>query len=597
MKAGNVMIGCWIVMLAGIGGMEAGSLDRFTLNKFFNEQVLSYVYPGDVKIHINAPNPDSLLPDRMTSLVFFALPNGNSTAWTIGKEAAPEEDWHYEIQHIGAQTRFLRQLIRDRNIVTIYLEATSQSWPSWSSSHPSDRYTLIHAIVDSVRRIFTDYPHEVVLNGHSGGGSWVLNFINSVDTIPDYVKRIAFLDSDYNYSDGEGTRHGSKLAQWLSQSDDHYLCVLAYNDSIALLNGAPIVSATGGTWYRSRIMQKKLAEYFTFTSTENTEFIKHFALNNRVQFWLKHNPTRGILHTVQVERNGYIHSIACGTAYDQVGYQYYGAHAYDQYIERLAPEDILHQRIIQEEGGIRIQFNRVEHGDVYRIRWGTDGFNFIDSLDTQDSSVLITGLSADSLYYFSLKGVSFWGESPAADILAGSPGTDPADVLIINGYDNDNETNTREYIVQHARAFHANGARVISASNDALTAGWLSLQDYPILDFIVGSDYYQDESISPDEQTLITSFLQHGGCLLISGNDLVYDMDSKGKAEQKQFCYDYLKAKYLTRAPAGKTGVYYQLEFLPPWSAPGCSLWFDDGTHGTYKVSRPNAIQAVNGAQ
>lgn len=585
-----------VLGLISPGFAQPGKLDRFTVNEFFNEQVFSYTYPGDVKIHINAPNPDSLRPDRLTRLVFFALPNGNSTAWTIGKEAGPGEDWHYEIQHIGAQTRFLRELARDCNIVTIYLEADGQSWPAWSSNHPADRYTLIHAIVDSVRRTFDAFPHEVVLNGHSGGGSWVINFINSVDTIPSYIKRIAFLDSDYNYSDA--SNHGTKLAQWLSQSDDHYLCVIAYNDSIALLDGVPIVSATGGTWYRSKMMQKKLAEYFTFNSTENTEFIKHFALNGRIQFWLKHNPTRGILHTVQVERNGYIHSVVSGTAYDHVNYQYYGDHAYDQYIQKLPPEDILYLLARNDSNGaVRLSFQKVEHGDIYRVYWGKNGVTFTDSLDSKDSTIVLPGLSQDSLYYIQVQGISFWGKSVKSDVLACSQGTDPAKVIIINGFDTISDDNTREFVFQHANAFHSNGLRVASASNDALTSGMLTLDNYPILDFIVGTDYYQNESISPAEQTLLTAFLQKGGCLLISGNDLAYDMDSKGKAEQKEFCANFLKMNYLSRSPGNKTSTYYQMEFLPLWSDIITPLFFDNGTHGTYNVSRPNAVQAVNGGQ
>jgi hypothetical protein len=41
---------------------------------------------------------------------------------------------------------------------------------------------------------------------------------------------------------------------------------------VALYEGAPVVSATGGTWYRSKMMQRKLAEYFTFTSKKMTIF-------------------------------------------------------------------------------------------------------------------------------------------------------------------------------------------------------------------------------------------------------------------------------------------------------------------------------------
>ncbi|MCU0645751.1 MAG: hypothetical protein MUC94_16015 [bacterium] len=109
---------------------QPAKLPGFTTSQFFDEQLITFKYPKDVTIHIN---------------------NGNTIDWTIGKEAGPNEDWHYEIQHIGAQTRFLRNLVHDRNIVTVYLEADGLSWPTWSGNHANDKYTLIYALVDSIR--------------------------------------------------------------------------------------------------------------------------------------------------------------------------------------------------------------------------------------------------------------------------------------------------------------------------------------------------------------------------------------------------------------------------------------------------------------
>lgn len=309
---------------------QTARLPDFAISADGSEQIRTFKFPNDVIITINAPAPELLRADRPTSLVLYALPNGNSTAWTLGKRISEGEDWHYEIQHIGAQTRFVRVADPSRNYVTIYLETTCKSWPTWSKNHPEDKYELIDAIVDSLHHIFAAYPHEIVLNGHSGGGNFIFNFIDGRDSIPPYVGRIAFLDSDYNYSDERG--HGAKLVHWLKATSDHYLCILAYNDSVALLDGKPVVSATGGTWYRSKSMYHYLTRHFQFTSIEDSAFVRHFALNGRIQFWLKHNPTRAILHTIQVERNGFIHSLLAGSPYDQQGYLYYGDLAYEHFI-------------------------------------------------------------------------------------------------------------------------------------------------------------------------------------------------------------------------------------------------------------------------
>jgi hypothetical protein len=74
------------------------------------------------------------------------------------------------------------------------------------------------------------------------------------------------------------------------QNKKHNLVVLAYNDSIVIYNGKPLVSPTGGTWYRSRLMQRKLAEAFPFKTFADTALIDHQALNGRIRIILKENP-------------------------------------------------------------------------------------------------------------------------------------------------------------------------------------------------------------------------------------------------------------------------------------------------------------------
>ncbi|MCU7511663.1 MAG: T9SS type A sorting domain-containing protein [Ignavibacteria bacterium] len=305
-----------------------GRLKGFIKSPFFNEQILNFTFSPEVRIQINVPGEASFDINKPTGLIFFALPNGNTIEQTIGKKLAPGDDWHFDIQHIGAQTRFLRRMMKDYNAVVIYLQTDQKSWPSWRSKHP-DNAILVKNIVDSVKNIFKDYNPFVILTGHSGGGGFTFSFMNAVDSIPDYVKRISFLDSDYNYDD----TYGRKLAQWLKSSESHFLSVIAYNDSIALYNGKPIVSATGGTWYRTKMMQKYLSGYFNFTVQADTSFIKYTDLNGRIKIILKENPGRQILHTVQVELNGFIQGMSSGTPYEGAGYSYFGSRAYTDLIQ------------------------------------------------------------------------------------------------------------------------------------------------------------------------------------------------------------------------------------------------------------------------
>ena len=130
-------------------------------------------------------------------------------------------------------------------------------------------------------------------------------------------------------------KHDAKLAQWLAASDTHRLCVLAYEDYVALLDGKTFVSEAGGTWGRSQAMLRDLAKEFPFTRTDAAGLQTHTALDGRVKFFLKENPEKAILHTRQVEWNGFIHAMRTGTALESKNYTYLGPRVY---AELIAPE-------------------------------------------------------------------------------------------------------------------------------------------------------------------------------------------------------------------------------------------------------------------
>jgi hypothetical protein len=241
----------------------------------------------------------------------------------------PGEDWHFDIQHIAAQTRYVRKLDKKNNYIIAYLMADNKSWPAWKRSHHGS-FDLVRSLVDSLANRFKEYHPKIVLNGHSGGGSFIFDYLDGVARIPDYIDRIAFLDSDYGYEDNF---HTKKIIEWL-RNEDHKLVVLAYNDSLVIFNGKPLVSPTGGTWYRSRLMQRKLAEDFPFKTTVDTSFIDHSSWNGRIRFILKQNPNGLIYHTVQVEKNGFIFSLLSYTKFDRRKYfTYFGDRVYKKYIQ------------------------------------------------------------------------------------------------------------------------------------------------------------------------------------------------------------------------------------------------------------------------
>jgi len=278
---------------------------------------------NDVKITLDAPS----FQYKRTTLILFALPNGNTTAQTMGKKLAPGDDWHFDIQHIKAQTSFLRKKLK-QNIVVAYLENNYRSWPLWKQKHPDFKAEIRH-IVDTLCALIPSKKKTIQLSGHSGGGSFIFGYLAAVEKIPAVVQRITFLDSDYGYD----SSYYNELKTWLKENKTATLTVFAYNDSVALLNGKPFVSATGGTWFRSHLMLQHLQNDFSFKQPKNDSLIFYRSANDQIAFFFKTNPDRKIFHTQQVQLNGFIHSVLYRTNEENKGYEYFGPRAYSQLIE------------------------------------------------------------------------------------------------------------------------------------------------------------------------------------------------------------------------------------------------------------------------
>lgn len=306
----------------------AQSIASFQPTGSFNEQEFYLEnFATDVTVSINTPG--NFNKKGKTYLILYALPNGNSIEWTKGKKIKEGEDWHFDIQHIAAQTRYIRTTDKKNNYIIAYLMTKQKSWPAWKRATP-DAKAIIKNIVNNISFMFKKHNPQVVLNGHSGGGSFIFGYLDAVEKIPENIERIAFLDSDYGYED---SLHTNKLSAWLKEDKKNKLLVLAYNDSLVIYYDKSLVSPTGGTWYRSRLMQRKLSESFSFKTSADTSLIMYKALKGRIEIILKENPNRLIYHTVQVEKNGFIYSMFSGTKFDdRKRFTYFGERVYSEFI-------------------------------------------------------------------------------------------------------------------------------------------------------------------------------------------------------------------------------------------------------------------------
>lgn len=227
----------------------------------------------------------------------------------------------------------------------------------------------------------------------------------------------------------------------------------------------------------------------------------------------------------------------------------------------------------------------------------SDGITFSDSAILQKNSAVITGLKKDSLYFVRLRAYNSAGYSPYSEVLGGVPSANPNKVLIVNGFDRGSVGNLHNFIRQHGKSFYANGYRFSSATNEAVTAGLVSLSQFQIVDYILGDESTADETFSSAEQETLKTFLRNGGKLFVSGSEIGWDLDSKGSTADKDFYHQFLKAQYVADAPNnGQSGVYYGFEPVAGTIFDGLgAMNFDNGTQGTINVKWPDVITGVDG--
>ena len=315
-----------LLLCAACASRETGAaLTGFS--PFGGERVRVLVLHPGVTATIVAPA--SLDLARRVDLILYALPNGNTTAETIGGRMSEGIGWRYDIQHIGAQTRALRARGLSQAVV-VYLEADTKSWPEWRRVRGYERAnTRIVSIVDQLRAALGDAQElAVTLTGHSGGGSFAWGFLDGQDSLPAWLERIAFLDSNYSFE----YRHGEQLVQWLRADPRHTLVVLAYDDRNIMLDGKKVVGDDGGTWRATSRMLNYLREPFGFATDTPGEFLRYRAA--QIEVLLHPNPDNRILHTLMIgEMNGYMHALLVNRAGYDGGSLLRPARAYADFVQ------------------------------------------------------------------------------------------------------------------------------------------------------------------------------------------------------------------------------------------------------------------------
>ncbi|RME73613.1 MAG: hypothetical protein D6776_06780 [Planctomycetota bacterium] len=238
----------------------------------------------------------------------------------------------------------------------------------------------------------------------------------------------------------------------------------------------------------------------------------------------------------------------------------------------------------------------------YRVYTSTDGRAYGAGRRVAATEVVLGPFPLGTVLYVRVSAVNAGGEGLASRTVAARVGPDGvASALLVDGFTrafshNDHNTYERwrgDHLVLHASAFaRATALGFDSAMASAVQAGAVALGGYGLIDWILGRESSTDETFGDDEQQLVASYLAGGGALLVSGTEIGWDLEQRGRASDRAFYRDWLRAAYVaddagTRALAPLAGGPFAA--LPP-------LTIDDGTHGVYDAAYPDVIRPVGGS-
>jgi N-acetylmuramoyl-L-alanine amidase len=237
----------------------------------------------------------------------------------------------------------------------------------------------------------------------------------------------------------------------------------------------------------------------------------------------------------------------------------------------------------------------------YRVYTSANGIGWSDGISVLGTNITLTGLPDGQVVYVRVTAVNDGGESFPTETLAARVG-DPAGILLVNGFDRLNRSmlidevdpaegynkrmlldrmNRYDYVIQHAEAIPY---VFDSASNEAVQAGGISLGEYNIVDWILGEESYQDETLNGTEQARLRDFLDGDGALFISGSEIGWDLDNLGSWADRDFYNRYLRANYV-----GDDAATYQVAPASGSIFAGLSAFGFD-TPGMYDTDYPDRL-------
>lgn len=250
--------------------------------------------------------------------------------------------------------------------------------------------------------------------------------------------------------------------------------------------------------------------------------------------------------------------------------------------------------------------------NAYRIYTSPDGLNFSLETGSQQKSVFLSVEDNGGPHYFRVSATNAGGESLPSEVVAvGRPTAANSRVLVVNGFDRldgsfdipeypnnaaddrcdrvlTHRTNSYDFIRQHAEAIVANNIRFDSCANEAVTDGDVDLASHKTVIWILGEESTQDHTFTSAEQALVTTFLNGGGNLFVSGSEIGWDLDAQNNG--RTFFRNTLHGGYTGDDGNAQTANGTASELFD-----SIALTLDDSSI-SYDVDSPDILSTANGA-
>jgi len=316
----------YCLILAQVSLARGDLLPGFTEAPQFGDQERWTRLESGIRIYLNASRD---VPAANRTLVVYATPNACTIEQTLGCAKAEGLPWRFEIQHVAAQVRRLREVDPELNMILAVVQPPRLAWPAFRQTEKTADATIRDIVMSLARATGAE---RVVLAAHSGGGSFLFGFVNAVDAIPDVIERIIFLDATYSYSDDQ--RHGDKFLDWIKQSAPSRLVVISYDDRNITVNGKLVVSSAGGTYRGTHRMLDRFRKDVELTEQKVDAFDRYSALRGQIEIFIHPNPETKMLHTALVgDMNGVMQGLTLGTGNETKWGKFGGPPAYAEWIQ------------------------------------------------------------------------------------------------------------------------------------------------------------------------------------------------------------------------------------------------------------------------